>query len=97
MRCGLMERSRPGVLHADLAACHGYADGLAAAKTIRCPVLLVLGARDLMAPPKNARTAAWLRCRTRAVVTLPECGHSMMAEAPDVVLDALREFLASLS
>jgi len=27
-------------------------------------------------------------------VTIPECGHSMMAEAPDVVLDALREFIA---
>jgi pimeloyl-ACP methyl ester carboxylesterase len=30
-------------------------------------------------------------------VTIPECGHSMMAEAPDVVLDTLREFIASLS
>jgi pimeloyl-ACP methyl ester carboxylesterase len=28
-------------------------------------------------------------------VTLPECGHGMMAEAPDLVLDALREFIAS--
>ena len=26
----LMERTRPGVLHADLLACHAYADGLAA-------------------------------------------------------------------
>ena len=31
------------------------------------------------------------------VVTLPECGHSMMAEAPDGVLDALRIFLLDAS
>ena len=30
----LMERTPPGVLHADLAACHAYAGGLAAAR--RC-------------------------------------------------------------
>jgi pimeloyl-ACP methyl ester carboxylesterase len=92
----LMERSRPGMLHADLAACHRYENGLAAAKTIRCPVLLVFGQRDLMVPSKNAGP---LRDALpgKKVVTIPECGHSMMAEAPDVVLDALREFIASLS
>jgi pimeloyl-ACP methyl ester carboxylesterase len=29
------------------------------------------------------------------VLTLPGCGHAMMAEAPDAVLDALREFLGA--
>jgi hypothetical protein len=28
-------------------------------------------------------------------VTIPDCGHSMMAEAPDTVLDTLREFLSA--
>jgi pimeloyl-ACP methyl ester carboxylesterase len=92
----LMERSRPGVLHADLAACHRYADGLAAANAIRCPLLLVFGQRDLMVPPKDAGPLRDALPGKR-VVTIPECGHSMMAEAPDVVLDALREFIASLS
>jgi pimeloyl-ACP methyl ester carboxylesterase len=92
----LLERSRPGVLHADLAACHRYADGLDAAKTIRCPVLLVFGQRDLMVPPKNAGPLQDALAGKR-VVTISECGHSMMAEAPDVVLDSLREFIASLS
>jgi pimeloyl-ACP methyl ester carboxylesterase len=91
-----MERSRPGVLHADLAACHRYADGLAAANAIRCPLLLVFGQRDLMVPPKDAGPLRDALPGKR-VVTIPECGHSMMAEAPDVVLDALREFIASLS
>jgi len=88
----LMERSRPGALHTDLLACHGYADGLKAAALIRCPVLLILGARDQMAPAKNA--AALLDAlRDKRVLTIPDCGHSLMTEAPDAVLDALREFL----
>jgi len=89
----LFERSRPGVLHADLAACHRYADGLAAAKAIRCPALVVFGQRDLMVPPKNAGPLL-AALPDKQVVTIPECGHSMMAEAPDIVLDALREFIA---
>ena len=50
----LLERTNPGVLHADLVACNAYAGGLAAAAKVRCPVLVVDGARDIMAPPKNA-------------------------------------------
>lgn len=92
----LMERSRPGVLHADLAACHRYADGLAAARAVRCPVLLVFGRRDLMVPLKNAKPLQDALPGKRTVM-IPECGHNMMAEAPDVVLDTLREFIASLS
>jgi pimeloyl-ACP methyl ester carboxylesterase len=90
----LMERSRPGVLHTDLLACNAYEDGLTAAAKIRCPVLLMLGQRDQMAPPKNA-TALIAALTERRVVPIPDCGHSLMTEAPDVVLDALREFLCS--
>jgi pimeloyl-ACP methyl ester carboxylesterase len=88
----LMERSRRGALYADLLACHRYAGGLAAAGKVHCPALLILGQRDLMAPAKNASalTAALAGCR---VATIPDCGHSLMAEAPDTVLDALRGFL----
>ena len=88
----LMERSRPGVLHTDLLACNGYADGLIAAAEIRGPVLLLLGQRDQMAPAKNT-SALIAALTTKRVVTIPDCGHSLMTEAPDDVLDALREFL----
>ena len=90
----LMERSRPGVLYADLLACHRYAGGLSAAASVRCPALLIVGQRDLMAPAKNAAAlgAALADCR---VVTVPDCGHSLMSEAPDAVIDALRDFLPS--
>src|SRR5262249_26519337 len=87
----LMERSRPGLLHMDLVACNSYAAGLAAAGRVRCPALLIIGERDQMTLPKNARSLA-AALPDQRVVTIPDCGHSMMAEAPDVVLDALREF-----
>ena len=88
----LMERTRPGVLHADLLACQSYANGLTAAAAVRCPVLAILGARDLMTPAKGAQAllAALADIRT---VTLTDTGHAMMAEQPDAVLDALRAFL----
>jgi pimeloyl-ACP methyl ester carboxylesterase len=88
----LMERMRPGALQTDLAACNGYAGGPAAAQKVRCPALLIIGERDQMTLPKNARALAAALADKR-VVTIPDCGHSMMAEAPDVVLDALRESL----
>jgi pimeloyl-ACP methyl ester carboxylesterase len=89
----LMERTRPGVLHTDLVACNDYANGNAAAARVRCPTLVLIGARDIMAPPRNAQAliAALADVRT---LTLPETGHSLMAERPDEVLDALREFLS---
>jgi pimeloyl-ACP methyl ester carboxylesterase len=88
----LMERSRDGALWTSLMACNAYANGLAAAACVQCPALVVIGARDVMAPPRNAQAlvAALADVRT---ATLPETGHSMMTERPDAVLDALREFL----
>ena len=87
-----MERSRPGALHADLIACRDYVDGLAAAAAVRCMVLAILGARDLMAPPKAAQALLAALADARSI-TLPGTGHAMMAEEPDAVLDALRDFL----
>ena len=88
----LMERSRPGALHLDLRACNDYANGIAAAAAVRCPALLIVGARDLMAPPKAAQGLVDALAEKR-VVTIPDCGHAMMAEQPDAVLDALAAFL----
>ena len=88
----LMERCRSGGLYTDLVACNTYADGLVAANKARCPALLILGQRDQMTLPRNAR-ALIDALSDKRVVTIPDCGHSMMTEAPDTVLDALRQFL----
>ena len=88
----LLERTRPGVLYTDLTACNTYAGALAAAAKLRCPALVIVGARDIMAPPKNASDLIGALCEPR-VMELPDCGHAMMAEQPDAVLDALRAFV----
>lgn len=88
----LLERCREGVLSVDLLACHRYANGVAAAAAVRCPALVVLAGRDLMAPLRNARALNDALADVKAV-TLAETGHALMAERPGEVLDALREFL----
>jgi pimeloyl-ACP methyl ester carboxylesterase len=88
----LLEGTRAGVLHADLLACHAHATGVDSAARISCPSLAILGSRDIMAPPKSAQALIAALHGVR-VVTLPDCGHALMAEQPDAVLDALRAFL----
>jgi pimeloyl-ACP methyl ester carboxylesterase len=88
----LMERQAPGVMHVDFAACNAYGNGLAAAAKVACPALLLLGRRDVMTPPRAARELARTLKEAR-VVEIAGSGHALMAEKPDEVLDALREFL----
>jgi pimeloyl-ACP methyl ester carboxylesterase len=88
----LMERTRPGVLYTDLVACRSYDRGLADAAAVHCPVLAIMGARDLMTPVKGAQALLDTLADKRAV-TLPRTGHALMAEQPDAVRDALRGFL----
>lgn len=88
----LMERSTRGVLHTDLAACSRYATGLEAAARVRCPALLVCGERDQMAPPRASGPLLEALSDARPVL-LPGCGHAVMSEQPDALLDALRGFI----
>jgi pimeloyl-ACP methyl ester carboxylesterase len=88
-----LARLGPGVLHADLAACNAYSGGMEAAAKVKCPALFVLGARDVMTPPKAAQQLAKAITDSRTVTVAPS-GHSLMAEAPDATLDALIAFLA---
>lgn len=90
----LMERTPPGVLFTDLAACNDYRTGLEAASKVTCPCLIIVGGRDLMAQPKAAQAlaAALPQCE---LLTLPQAGHCLMGEMPEAVLDALQAFLRS--
>jgi pimeloyl-ACP methyl ester carboxylesterase len=88
-----LARLAPGVLHADLNACNGYAGGLEAAAKVQCPALFVLGRRDVMTPPKAAAELA-RAIRDSRTVQIGPSGHSLMAEAPDETLDALASFIA---
>ena len=89
----LMERQPPGTFHIDMNACNAYQrtpDSLAA---IAAPVLIVAGSQDRMTPAKAAKALLDVMPGAR-LVTIDGSGHSLMAERPDAVLDALREFLA---
>jgi pimeloyl-ACP methyl ester carboxylesterase len=87
----LLERTPSGSLYADLTACNDYDQGLVQAGNIRCPVQLVLGDNDLMTPPRNTKALTETLADVE-IVTLPGIGHSLMAEDPNHVLDALRSF-----
>jgi pimeloyl-ACP methyl ester carboxylesterase len=89
----LLERARPGVLFADLAACNAYGDGLAAAGKVTAPVTLVLGERDQMTPLAGGRKLAAALSQAR-VVTLKAAGHMLMSERPDEVLAAVQDIAA---
>lgn len=79
------------VFYTDFSACNTYANGEAAAKSVAVPTLLLLGKRDMMTPPKAAAGLAKLipHCD---VIQIENCGHALMSEQPDAVLDHLYAF-----
>src|SRR6476661_465210 len=85
----VLEQSRPGVLHSDLAACNAYQDALAAAAKVAVPTTVILGERDMMTPAKAGKALAAAIPNARTIV-LPGAGHMMMAERPDELLAALQ-------
>ncbi len=90
----LMERAAPGVLHDDLAACNDFAFGADDAASVTCPVSILCGSRDQMTSPRSARALAATLPDARLVL-LEGAGHAMLAEQPDRVLDALRDFVVT--
>lgn len=89
----LMERQSKGVFFNDMNACNAYQRDLATLADITTPILLIAGSQDRMTSPKAAKALQGLLPSSR-LVTLAGSGHALMAERPDGVLDALREFAA---
>ncbi len=81
----LIARSDPGVHHADLSACNAFQcdPGL-----IASPTLVIAGDADQMTPIRSVRAVAAAIPNSR-IVTLAGCGHAMLFEQPNQVLDAL--------
>jgi pimeloyl-ACP methyl ester carboxylesterase len=88
----ITRHSEEKVFHIDFSACNAYANGEAAAQAAACPALFLLGKRDVMTPPKAGAALAKLMPQAR-VVQLERCGHALMAEQPDAVLDHLVGFM----
>ena len=94
----LMAHQQAGVLAADLQACNDWQDGLRLAADIPCPTLLICGERDQMTPPRAVKPLydALVNSTGHArMMVLPGTGHAMMAESPDALSNAIREFLVS--
>jgi len=87
-------RGEPHLFHTDFAACNDYADGLASAAKVACPVRLIVGRRDAMTPPRAARAlaSAFAAAGVAADVVTLDAGHALMTEQPDATLDALYAF-----
>jgi pimeloyl-ACP methyl ester carboxylesterase len=82
------------LFYTDFAACNGYANGQAAAEAVQCPTLFVLGAKDMMTPPRSAKLLTGAIKHGRIVTV--DAGHAMMSEQPDAVLDALYGFASTI-
>lgn len=91
MRRVLASNTKVNVFHRGFVACDSYAGGETAIEKVKCPVLFLLGRADAMTPVKAAASLQRKAADGRTVVV--EGGHSMMTEAPDAVLAALRDFL----
>jgi pimeloyl-ACP methyl ester carboxylesterase len=88
----LNARSRPGVQHADLQACNGYAVAAEKLAALAVPTLVMAGKRDQMASFKAGQSLA-AQIPGARLVSL-DAGHSMMSEAPREVLKELRAFFS---
>lgn len=81
------------LFHRGFKACDDYRGGEEAMARVQCPVLFVLGSKDSMTLPKMAAPLQARASGSRTV--LVNGGHQLMAEAPDEVLFALKEFLGA--
>ena len=88
----LLQQAGAGVFHTDLAACNGFTvDGLAEVKQ---PTLVIIGDEDKMTPPRAGLAVADQLPNVQQR-RLAGCGHSMLSEQPNQVLDELAAFLPS--
>lgn len=82
------------LFYTDFAACNAYANGEAAARAVACPAVFIFGAKDMMTPPRSTKTLTGAIAHGKVVTV--DAGHSLMAEQPDAVLDALIAFAGTL-
>ena len=81
----LIARCDPGVHHADLSACNTFRCD---PTTIDMPTLVIVGDADQMTPARSGREVA-ANIHNSRLVMLAGCGHAMLSEQPNQVLDAL--------
>ena len=84
----LLEKAPDNIFYKDLNACNQFKDGETLAKRIDSKTLVVVGNQDKMTAPLNALRVAEIVPNSK-VREIENCGHSMLSEQPNAVLDAL--------
>jgi len=90
-----METTRPSVLHGDFLACNTF-DVMENIPAIRFPTLVICGQDDQLTPVRYSQFLADQIPKAQARV-IPEAGHMVMLEQPQVVANELSAFLATLT
>ena len=72
----------------DFRVCDAYAGGMEAAARVTCKAHLIVGSRDVMTPAKATKELAGT---LNAAISRISSGHALMQEAPDAVLNAMRQ------
>ena len=80
----LLEKAGTDVFFTDLKACNEFV----AMEGVSCPTMVIVGEADQMTPARAGVSVAQSLPRAE-LVTLADCGHSMLSERPNAVLDAL--------
>jgi pimeloyl-ACP methyl ester carboxylesterase len=80
----LLEKVSKDVFYTDLNACNEFVPK----GEVTSPAMVITGERDQMTPA-NAGIRVAESLPEAELVNLEDCGHSMMAERPNAVLDAL--------
>jgi len=84
----LLEQANDNVFYIDLNACNNFRNGAELASQIEAETLVIVGNQDKMTAAVSALKVADTIKNSR-VVRLDPCGHSMLSEQPNKVLDAL--------
>jgi len=90
----VMRSNVPAALATDLKACNAYQNGKMAAAAIDCPVQVILGEKDRMAPRKAGLELAE-HLNNPELHIIRESGHMVPQEAPDESRRLLRDFIFS--
>ena len=88
-----MAETRPSVLHGDFLACNEFNESGRIAN-ISQPTLVLCGLEDKMTPPHYSKLLA-NNIPNAHLEIVPDAGHMVMLEQPQLVAGAIEEFLST--
>ncbi len=89
----ILRRQSAAAVESDLVAMRGRPDSVAFLREIAVPTLVVVGEKDVIAPPAEAQAMAEAIPGARLAV-IPGAGHLTSMESPAAVARALGDFFA---